>query len=915
MKNNYNNRLVKAIAVGFGLALSNMAFSQQTFTFTNAGAAGRFGPTQTQVNTAYASTNLNGSVTVNGGVQQFVVGPGVYRIAAYGAQGGTCNTTYPGGLGARIEGDFTLTAGSTTLNILVGQEGEYYLYNTGGGGGSFVWITGQAQPLIVAGGGGGAGYSANGVNASTTTAGTAGTGATGLPGTGGNGANPGGGGWLNDGQNFTGGVTTCGQKCSGANAGVTYGGASPTTTILYHGCAGTYSTGDGGFGGASGGNGYCTSSYGGGGGGGYSGGAGQTGASAGGGGGGSYNGGTNQVNQAGANQGNGRVIITELCNVSILSTTTGSTIPAVVCAGNSLTLTTNAISNYSWSNGATTSSIVVAPTTNTVYTIVGTSSMNCTAMGSMSVVVSAAAPVLTVTTGQNPICAGASTSLQATGAVTYTWSGGLINGQNVTPLTTTAYTVQGQNGCGITTMVRTVTVTPLVVTALASPTLVCEGYTAALTAASSVSGYTWSTPAGTVTGASILVSPMAPTIYTVAASDGTCAGTQTVEVQTKTTPVIVPSTTFVTICAGESIQLSASGAGNGGSYLWTPGNLNTQNVTVSPATSTLYTIVGTNSLNCSATANIPIQVVSGPAINVSTNKAIICSGNSTSLIATGAPNYTWTNGPINTLFYVTPAATTVYTVIGTNNTSTCQTTATIQISVIVPNVIVSPSLQICPGKAATLTASGANGYVWSGLGNQSTYTVSPTVNTTYTVVASTGTVPTVCNTTLTTFVKVNDSPTISIAATKTTQICKGVTNTLTANGAQSYTWSTGATTNSITVTPSVTTVYTLTALDNNNCEGSQQIVVLVNKCTGIEETNLESIISIFPNPNAGVFSIHATRDLELRLFNTLGQLVKTISIEAASANSINVSELSNGVYLLKNANAGSSDGIRIMINK
>ncbi len=55
------------------MALTGSLAISQTYTFTNAGASGLMGPTQSQVNTAYASTNLNGAVTVIGGTQLWVV--------------------------------------------------------------------------------------------------------------------------------------------------------------------------------------------------------------------------------------------------------------------------------------------------------------------------------------------------------------------------------------------------------------------------------------------------------------------------------------------------------------------------------------------------------------------------------------------------------------------------------------------------------------------------------------------------------------------------------------------------------------------------------------------------------------------------------------------------------------------------
>ena len=130
----------------FGVSLLS---AQTTYTFTNASATGSVGPTAPQITAAYLATNLNGSVTVVSGIQQFTVPvTGPYRIAAYGAQGGGAQ----GGKGAMIQGDITLTAGQV-LKILVGQQGLTTFPVTSGGGGAFVAV-GSNTALVVAGGGG-----------------------------------------------------------------------------------------------------------------------------------------------------------------------------------------------------------------------------------------------------------------------------------------------------------------------------------------------------------------------------------------------------------------------------------------------------------------------------------------------------------------------------------------------------------------------------------------------------------------------------------------------------------------------------------------------------------------------------------------------------------------------------------------
>ena len=141
-----NKKIISFLALFFVL----ISQAQQTYSFTNAGATGCVGPTQAQVNSAYAATNLNGFVTSNNGIQTFTIPfTGVYRIQTWGAQGG-CG----GGLGAFAQGDFTLNAGQVVL-VLVGQSGIVApnQVGNGGGGGSYVAIS-PNTPLCIAGGGG-----------------------------------------------------------------------------------------------------------------------------------------------------------------------------------------------------------------------------------------------------------------------------------------------------------------------------------------------------------------------------------------------------------------------------------------------------------------------------------------------------------------------------------------------------------------------------------------------------------------------------------------------------------------------------------------------------------------------------------------------------------------------------------------
>jgi len=143
---------------------SVQATTRAVYTFTNASATGRQGPTQSAIDAAYAGTNLASQVTATAtGIQKWTVpATGSYRIETYGAQGAVGERVYQS-KGAAMRGTFDLTAGDV-LWILVGQQGEGApaAYGVAGGGGGTFVARGAAlatsSPLIVSGGGAGGGY-------------------------------------------------------------------------------------------------------------------------------------------------------------------------------------------------------------------------------------------------------------------------------------------------------------------------------------------------------------------------------------------------------------------------------------------------------------------------------------------------------------------------------------------------------------------------------------------------------------------------------------------------------------------------------------------------------------------------------------------------------------------------------------
>lgn len=483
------------------------------------------------------------------------------------------------------------------------------------------------------------------------------------------------------------------------------------------------------------------------------------------------------------------------------------------------------------------------------------------------------------------------TTIDWTTGVTSVGTGSVVS---ITPSTTATYTatLTDNHSCVVLSTPVTVTVnaTPTVA-AVASNTAVCAGSTATLTA-SGATNYTW-TSGGTTSVEN--VTPTALTVYTVTGETSGCSNTATVSVDALAIPSMTVASSSASICSGNSTTLTASGATN---YTWTSGG-NTSTEVVSPATTTTYTVTG-EATGCSSTATVSIDVTATPTVAAAASNATICTGSSATLTASGATNYTWTSGGTASTESVTPTALTIYTVTG--ETSGCSNTATVSVDVntIIPTVTVSASsASVCSGSSATLTAGGATNYTWTSGGTTSVEVVTPTTLTVYTVTGVTNS----CSNTATVSLAVNQSPTVSAVASQTVLCDDGSTGssilTASSNGT-SYLWSDGATTMTTVVTPSVTSVYTITAT-GNGCSTDAYVTVTVSNCNGIKDFATDEI-SIFPNPTNGVVTISIPASVEgnvtVEVYDAIGKLTIKENITNNMSN-VNLSKLEDGMYMFK----------------
>lgn len=424
------------------------------------------------------------------------------------------------------------------------------------------------------------------------------------------------------------------------------------------------------------------------------------------------------------------------CSNIVTVTVTVNPIPAIsalpvapVCAGATVTLSATGGATYSWSPSAglgcpACPSTSATPAVTTTYTVTGTSAAGCVGRATVTVTVN---PLPVIDAGAPAaVCIGAGTTLTGTGGVSYIWSPGsglsctACVSTTASPAVTTVYTLTGTdaNGCRNTDTV-TVTVHTLPLIDAGPDVSICLGSNTMLAPSGGVS-YVWTTDPTlscmSCTGPT--ATPTTTTVYTVTGtSTFGCRNWDTVTVTVNPLPVI-DAGPHTRICAGAGTLLSASG---GVTYSWLPATgLSCPacgTTMANPATTTIYTVTGTDSNGCRNTDTVSITVDPLPLITAGP-AAGICFGTSTTISASGGISYVWT--PATGLTCTTcatttaaPGATTIYSVTGTDING-CRNNASVTVTVFpLPVISAGPGANICIGTGTTLTASGGVSYVWS----------------------------------------------------------------------------------------------------------------------------------------------------------------------------------------------------------
>ena len=538
------------------------------------------------------------------------------------------------------------------------------------------------------------------------------------------------------------------------------------------------------------------------------------------------------------------VEVTELVGITISGNTE-------ICQGETTSLSVEMEGEYVWSTGAQTPTITVSEAG--PYSVTLSLPNGCSASATSNVIVNAL-PNPSIS-GITTICQGEITTLTANDGVSYLWSNNSTNA-SITVGTAGMYTVTATNvqGCSATASTY-VTVNALPTPTISGITTICQGETTTLTADGGTS-YQWSDNS---TSASITVNTSGQYMVTATNAQG-CSATASSYVTVNALPVPTISGN-TSICQGTTTMLTANG---GTSYLWSNSSTSTS---ISVGTAGMYTVTATNTQGCSAAASTYVTVNALPTPTISGNTSI-CQGETTTLTANGGISYHWSNNSTNASIIVGAAGTYIVTA---TNAQGCSATVSTHVTVNpLPNVSISGYTDICEGWSTSLMANGAQSYLWNTgsaddyimvsttgyytvtgysaqgcAGSASTYvTVYSTYNTPITRHICQGevydffgqsltaagvyehTLSSVhgCDSVITLTLTVQ-TPDVTISGN--VNLCGDDSTILTASGADSYLWSTGETTTSITVAPTATTTYSVTGTNQYGCSGTASVMVNV----------------------------------------------------------------------------------------
>lgn len=510
----------------------------------------------------------------------------------------------------------------------------------------------------------------------------------------------------------------------------------------------------------------------------------------------------------------------------------------------------------------------------------------------------------------------------ATGPFTYSWTPSAQTSSVATGLSAQTYTLRVTDAasCAIS---QTLSIdAPSISLTTANTTCTLSTGSATVTSVNGSAGapytYSWTPSAQTAS----VATGLAAGNYTVTVRDNAnCPITRTLSIASNQPTLTVATTSLLcgTLANGSATVTSVTGATGPFTYTWTP-SAQTSSVASNLGSGT-YSVTVKGSGGCSVTQTIAITK---PSITIATSPTA-CKGTQPTGSATvtavnggaGPYAYSWDSNDMSNIATGTMVSGLdegTYTVNVTDGNN-CVTSQAFNVASTAPSALVattSATNAVCSGinngQARVTPNGGVTPYSYAWNTNPPQYTANatglPSPNTfVVSVIDFNGCL-------ISKPVVIYPAPVeLVMYVTPSNTICPGASANISItgfSGTGTYTWSTGANTTSITVTPTASlTVYSITATATSSCiaTGSTAITTSTNAAencpVSVKEEALVSY-NLYPNPNTGEFTIafnHVQNNATIDVMDALGKLVLTQNVSGMET-TVNTTTLQNGIYFV-----------------
>lgn len=515
--------------------------------------------------------------------------------------------------------------------------------------------------------------------------------------------------------------------------------------------------------------------------------------------------------------------------------------PASYCPPGSSTLTANSVGNcgnktITWSTGSNANSIVVSPGVTTIYTCTLSAPCQPPVIQSVTVVVSPTlTTVLNTTNASCGLSNGSATVTSVIGGTptySYSWSGGQTT-SSITGLPSGSYSVlvTDANGCTGTNTAVISAVGSLSNSITYTPP--CFGGTNGTATSQNTGTYQWSNGQITQTATNLGVG-----LLTLTLTNAGCTATTSIFINQQ--PQLLSSITTTNVnCYGSntgSAYTNSSGGTSPYTYTWSTGS-NSQ--TINNLVSGTYNCISTDFNGCTVNSSANITQPTQLNLSVVTQTNPLCFGQSNGGVTvssnggTGTYQYSINNGLFQSSNIFTSLPANTHTVVVKDQNNCGDTVLFTLINPTQLTSLVTTTNVSCFGLCNGTIVLNPNGgtlpytYFWNNATTQSSLT--SVCSGTFSVVIKDNNL---CQYVLPNLVVTQPSLLVNNTVATQTIICIGQSSTLSINPIGGtpvyfYNWSNGTNTNSVVVSPTITTTYTNSLTDNNGCQKTNTVVVVV----------------------------------------------------------------------------------------